>query len=149
ERYKILSAAAGIVASRMQRLVDLMRDEAGFTAADAENEVKRCVQTLELSAEEAKRLSGDMIPMEAASGIRNRIGYTIRMPRGVVCAITPFNSPLNTVAHKVAPPIAGGNAVILKPSNQTPLSAVELCKALIDAGLPPELLSLLHGPGST
>src|SRR5690606_17847754 len=65
ERYKILSAAAGIVASRMQRLVDLMRDEAGFTAADAENEVKRCVQTLELSAEEAKRLSGDMIPMEA------------------------------------------------------------------------------------
>jgi succinate-semialdehyde dehydrogenase/glutarate-semialdehyde dehydrogenase len=149
ERYKILSAAARIVADRMPRLVDLMRAEAGFTAADGENEVKRCVQTLELSAEEAKRLSGDMIPMEAASGLRNRIGYTIRVPRGVVCAITPFNSPLNTVAHKVAPAIAGGNAVIVKPSNQTPLSAVELCKALIDAGLPPELLSLIHGPGST
>lgn len=149
ERYRILLGAAGLIEGRMNQLVELMRDEAGFTRADAENEVRRCAQTLELSAEEAKHLNGELVPMEAASGIKNRIGYTIRMPRGVICAITPFNSPLNTVAHKVGPALAGGNSVIIKPSNQTPLSSVELCKALIDAGLPPELLALVHGSGST
>lgn len=149
ERYKILSDAAKIIDSRKRQLVDLMRDEAGFTRADGENEVKRCVQTLELSAEEGKRLNGELVPMEAASGTKNRMGFTIRVPRGVICAITPFNSPLNTVAHKVGPAIAGGNSVIIKPSNQTPLSAVELCKALIDAGLPANLLTLLHGSGRT
>jgi succinate-semialdehyde dehydrogenase/glutarate-semialdehyde dehydrogenase len=85
--------------------------------------------------------------MEAASGVRDRIGYTIHVPRGVICAITPFNSPLNTLAHKVGPAIAGGNAVVIKPSNHTPLSAVALCRALIDAGLPSNLLSLIHGAG--
>jgi acyl-CoA reductase-like NAD-dependent aldehyde dehydrogenase len=149
DRFRILSAAARIVESRMQQLVDLMRSEVGFTRADGENEVRRCVQTLELSAEEGKRLNGELVPMEAASGVKNRIGYTIRMPRGVICAITPFNSPLNTLAHKVGPAIAGGNSVVIKPSNHTPLSAVELCKALIDAGLPADLLALVHGSGRT
>jgi succinate-semialdehyde dehydrogenase/glutarate-semialdehyde dehydrogenase len=147
ERYKILSEAARIIESRSERLIGLLRDEAGFTRADGDNEVKRCVQTLELSAEEAKRLNGDLIPMEAASGMKNRLGYTIRVPRGVVCAITPFNSPLNTVAHKVGPALAGGNAVVLKPANLTPFSSVELCKAILDAGLPPKLLALVNGPG--
>jgi succinate-semialdehyde dehydrogenase/glutarate-semialdehyde dehydrogenase len=149
DRYRIISEAARIVESRLRQLTELMRDEAGFTRADGENEVRRCVQTLELSAEEAKRISGELIPMDAASGMKDRMGFTIRVPRGVVCAITPFNSPLNTVAHKVGPAIAGGNSVVIKPSNFTPLSAVELCKALIDAGLPAELLALVHGPGST
>lgn len=149
DRYKIISEAARIVESRLRQLTDLMRDEAGFTRADGENEVRRCVQTLELSAEEAKRISGELIPMDAASGMKDRMGFTIRVPRGVVCAITPFNSPLNTLAHKVGPAIAGGNSVVIKPSNHTPLSAVELCKALIDAGLPAELLALVHGPGNT
>jgi acyl-CoA reductase-like NAD-dependent aldehyde dehydrogenase len=148
ERYAILSRAARLVESRMESLVALMRDEAGFTRADSENEVKRCVQTLELSAEEAKRLNGELVPMEAAAGMKNRMGFTLRVPRGVICCITPFNSPLNTVAHKVAPALAGGNAVVLKPSNLTPLSAVELCKALLEAGLPPRLLALVNGPGS-
>ncbi|WP_151447341.1 aldehyde dehydrogenase family protein [Lacisediminimonas profundi] len=148
ERYRILSQAARIVESRIELLVGLMRDEAGFTRADGENEVRRCVQTLELSAEEAKRLNGELVPMEAAAGMKNRMGFTLRVPRGVICCITPFNSPLNTVAHKVAPALAGGNAVVLKPSNLTPLTAVELCKALLDAGLPPQLLSLVNGPGS-
>lgn len=149
ERYKILSESARIVESRMTQLVALMRDEAGFTRADGENEVRRCVQTLELSAEEGKRLNGELIPMEAASGIKDRMGFTIRVPRGVICAITPFNSPLNTLAHKVGPAIAGGNAVVIKPSGLTPLSAVALCKALIDAGLPADLLALVHGSGTT
>ena len=149
ERYKILSEAARIVESRMAQLVDLMRDEAGFTRADGENEVRRCVQTLELSAEEGKRLNGELIPMEAASGIKDRMGFTIRVPRGVICAITPFNSPLNTLAHKVGPAIAGGNSVVIKPSGLTPLSAVALCRALLDAGLPADLLALVHGSGTT
>lgn len=148
DRYRILSRAAQIIQERAEPLMALMRDEAGFTRADGDNEVRRCVQTLELSAEEAKRLNGELVPMQAGDGVRDRLGFTIRVPRGVVCAITPFNSPLNVVAHKVGPALAGGNAVIVKPSNHTPLSAVELCRALIDAGLPPGLLVLLHGPGS-
>lgn len=148
DRFKILSTAARILESRIDRLVDLMRAEAGFTRADGENEVRRCVQTLELSAEEAKRLVGEMVPMEAAQGVKNRVGFTIRGPRGVVCAITPFNSPLNTVAHKVGPALAGGNSVVIKPSEYTPLTAVELCKVLIEAGLPANLLALVPGDGS-
>jgi acyl-CoA reductase-like NAD-dependent aldehyde dehydrogenase len=149
DRYRILSKAARIVEARIETLVTLMRDETGFTRADGENEVRRCVQTLELSAEEAKRLNGDLVPMQAADGIRDRIGFTIHMPRGVICAITPFNSPLNTLAHKVGPALAGGNAVVIKPSNHSPLSAVALCEALLEAGLPAGLLALLHGPGES
>ncbi len=149
ERYRILLAAARIVERRIDELADLLRDEAGFTRADGENEVRRCVQTLELSAEEAKRLNGELIPMAAASGVKDRLGFTIRVPRGVICSITPFNSPLNTLAHKVGPALAGGNAIVIKPSNFTPLSAVALCEALIEAGLPAALLALVHGSGST
>jgi succinate-semialdehyde dehydrogenase/glutarate-semialdehyde dehydrogenase len=149
DRYRILSKAARIIEGRMEPLVALMRDEAGFTRADSENEVRRCVQTLELSAEEAKRLTGELVPMEAAQGVQNRMGFTIRVPRGVICAITPFNSPLNTLAHKVGPALAGGNAVVIKPSNYSPLSAVVLCEALLEAGLPANLLALVHGSGTT
>lgn len=148
-RYQALTGAARIIESRMRQLVDLLRDEAGFTRADSENEVRRCAQTLELSGEEAKRLTGEMVPMEAGRGVKDRLGFTVRVPLGVICAITPFNSPLNTLAHKVGPALAGGNAVLIKPSAYTPLSAVELCKALIDAGVPAELLTLLHGPGAS
>jgi succinate-semialdehyde dehydrogenase/glutarate-semialdehyde dehydrogenase len=148
QRFKILANAARIVESRLEPLVELMRHEAGFTRADGDNEVKRCVQTLELCAEEAKRLNGDMAPLQAGDGVKNRFGFTIRAPRGVVCAITPFNSPLNVVCHKVGPALAGGNAVVMKPSEFTPLTAVALCEALIDAGLPANLLALLHGDGA-
>ncbi|MBN9475637.1 MAG: aldehyde dehydrogenase [Bordetella sp. SCN 67-23] len=148
-RYQALTGAARIIESRMRQFVDLLRDEAGFTRADSENEVRRCAQTLELSGEEAKRLVGDLIPMAAGRGVKDRLGFTVRAPLGVICAITPFNSPLNTLAHKVGPALAGGNSVIIKPSTFTPLAAVELCKALIDAGVPGELLTLLHGPGGS
>ncbi len=148
QRYKILLAAARIVESRMEPLIELMRHEAGFTRADGDNEVRRCVQTFELCAEEAKRLNGEMVPMQAADGVKNRVGFTMRSPRGVVCVITPFNSPLNVLVHKVGPALAGGNAVVIKPSEFTPLTAVELCKILIEAGLPADLLALVHGDGA-
>lgn len=147
ERFKILSKAAATIASRQEALVTCMTAEAGFTRSDGEAEVRRCVQTLELCAEEAKRITGRIVPMEATPNLRNRMGFTIRVPKGVVCAITPYNSPLNTVAHKIGPAIAAGNAVVLKPSEYTPLTAVQLCRALLDAGLPAGLLSLVHGPG--
>lgn len=147
ERAAILAKAADLVLSRKAMFEKLMTAEAGFTTPDGDNEVRRCVETLRLSAEEAKRLEGELVPMHAAPGMKNRMGFTIRVPRGVVCAITPFNSPLNTVAHKLAPALAGGNAVVLKPSKFTPATAVELCRALLDAGLPPALLALVHGSG--
>ena len=105
------------------------------------------MQTLLLSAEEAKRLTGDVVPMDGAPGVSGRIGFTVRRPVGVVAAITPFNSPLNTVAHKIAPALAAGNAVVLKPAQQTPLSAAALCALLEESGLPAGWLSLVHGDG--
>lgn len=147
DRYRILIEASRLLSDRREELIATMRDEAGFTRADGDNEINRCIQTLELSAEEAKRLNGELVPMLAASGAKNRMGFTIRAPRGVICAITPFNSPLNTLAHKVGPALAAGNSVVIKPSSYTPLSAVILCETLLKASLPPKLLALIHGPG--
>ncbi|MGE4239464.1 aldehyde dehydrogenase family protein [Ramlibacter sp.] len=148
QRFEILSRAARLIVEWTEEFCDLIIDETGFTRSDAENEIRRCAQTLQLSAEEAKRLQGDMVPMDATPGLKNRMGFTILVPRGVVCAITPYNSPLNTVAHKLGPALAGGNAVVLKPSEITPLTASLLCQAIIEAGLPPGLLSLVHGTGA-
>jgi succinate-semialdehyde dehydrogenase / glutarate-semialdehyde dehydrogenase len=149
DRFRILSSAADIVKSRGEALVKTMIKETGFTRTECEQEVRRTEQTLMLCAEEAKRITGEMIPTEATPGLRNRMGFTIRVPLGVVCAITPFNSPLNTVAHKLGPALAAGNSVILKPATYTPFSAVQLCEALLDAGLPPSLLALVQGQGAT
>jgi acyl-CoA reductase-like NAD-dependent aldehyde dehydrogenase len=147
ERFRILSKAAELVLQRRGEFIEIITRETGFTHADGDGEVKRCAQTLVLSAEEAKRLNGDVVPFDAVPGLKNRMGFTIRVPRGVVCAITPYNSPLNTVAHKIGPALAAGNAVVLKPSEYSPLTASLLCKALLDAGLPPRLLALVHGTG--
>ncbi|MVW72702.1 aldehyde dehydrogenase family protein [Bordetella sp. 15P40C-2] len=149
ERYRILMRASELLQARKESLLDTLVAETGFPRGDGENEVRRCVQTLQLSAEEARRLVGELVPMQATPGLKNRMGYTILVPMGVVCAITPYNSPLNVVAHKIAPALAGGNVVVLKPSELTPLSAVALCEILIEAGLPPECITLLHGPGAT
>lgn len=145
ERGAILEKAVPLVAKRMQEFVRLMQMEAGFTASDASGEVKRCMETLRLSAEEARRLAGDVIPIEGAPGQAGRIGFTMRVPLGIVAAITPFNSPLNTVAHKIAPALAAGNAVILKPASATPFTALLLADALVEAGVPPGFLSVLPG----
>ncbi len=145
ERGAVLERAAALVLAREADFVRAMQAEAGFTASDARGEVKRCVQTLKLSAEEARRLAGDMVPLAGAPQQGGRIGLTLRVPLGVVLAITPFNSPLNTVAHKIAPGFAAGNAVILKPSTNTPLTACLLAEVLLEAGLPRGFLSVIHG----
>ena len=89
-----------------------------------------------------------MVPIESAPGNAHRMAFTIRLPRGVVCGITSFNSPLNMVVHKVAPALASGNTVVIKPPQATPLSAALLVQILLDAGLPPGHVNLVQGPGS-
>lgn len=148
ERGAILDRTAVLLAGRRAELVALMQSEAGFTFADANGEVTRSIETLKLSAEEARRLSGELIPFEGAPGQAGRFAFTLRVPLGVIAAITPFNAPLNTVLHKVAPAFAAGNAIVLKPSTQTPLTACLVVECLIEAGMPEGFVSLLHGSGS-
>jgi acyl-CoA reductase-like NAD-dependent aldehyde dehydrogenase len=145
DRGAILDRAAALIEKDSERFVEVIRSEAGFTLSDAQGELRRCLQTFRLSAEEARRLIGEMIPLEGAPQQVGRLGFTIPVPLGVVCAITPFNAPVNTVAHKVAPALAAGNAVIVKPSSSTPQSATLLAQALIDAGLPKGMIAVVHG----
>lgn len=149
DRGAILDRAADILERRQEEIVSVVIEEVGFPRQDAMGELARCIQTFRLSAEEARRLCGEMIPLEGAFGQQGRLGFTIRVPLGVVCAITPFNAPLNTVAHKVAPALAAGNAVILKPSTHTPTPSVIMAEALLEAGLPPGLISVVHGDAPT
>jgi succinate-semialdehyde dehydrogenase/glutarate-semialdehyde dehydrogenase len=149
-RYEILTEAAGLLKARKDEIVQALLAETGFTLSDAQNDFGRAMQTIAQSAEEAKRIVGEMIPIQGAPGQhQDRLAFTIRMPVGVVCAITPFNSPLNTVMHKVAPAIAAGNTVVLKPATYTPMCAVILCEALQAAGLPAGHLNLVNGGGDT
>jgi len=145
ERGAILERAANLLEPRLEEFVRTMQMEAGFTVADATGEVRRCIQTLKLSAEEARRLSGEVIPLAGAPQQSGRLGFTLRVPLGVVLAITPFNSPLNTVAHKIAPAFAAGNAAILKPASATPLTACKLAEVLLAAGMPRGFVSVLPG----
>ncbi|CAN7351730.1 aldehyde dehydrogenase family protein [Variovorax sp. LjRoot178] len=145
ERGAILERAAAIIERDGDKFVELLRTEAGFTLSDSQGELRRCVQTFKLSAEEARRLVGEVIPLEGAPQQSGRLGFTIPVPLGVICAITPFNAPINTVAHKVAPAIAAGNAVVVKPSSSTPNATNMIAVALIEAGLPHGLISVIHG----
>ena len=112
---------------------------------EAEKEVMRCIETIRISAEEARRIVGETIRFDQMRGSENRVGYYYRFPIGVIAAITPFNDPLNLVAHKVGPAIAGGNAIIVKPASVTPLSALKLAEAFEHAGLPEKILSVVPG----
>jgi succinate-semialdehyde dehydrogenase/glutarate-semialdehyde dehydrogenase len=144
KRFDILSIASRLLAERKESFAALLTAEAGFTSADAAMEVERAVLTLSLCADEARRIIGEVVPLASSSGHENRIGFTIPVPIGVVCAITPFNSPLNVVLHKIGPAFAAGNAVVLKPSGFTPVTALRLAELLIEAGLPAGLISVLH-----
>lgn len=146
-RYETLHRAAGLVETRREDLKSTIVAESGFTISDAEGEIARTIQTLLSCAEEAKRIAGEVVPIDGAPGQEHRLAFTLRVPVGVVCAITPFNSPLNTVAHKVGPALAAGNAVVLKPATQTPLTAAILCELLEAAGVPAGYLNLVHGEG--
>lgn len=149
DRYLVLSRAAGLLAERADELVESIIDDTGFTRSDARREAGRAAQTMTICAEEAKRIHGEVVPLHGAPGVTGRTAFTVRHPLGVVCAITPFNSPLNTVVHKVGPALAAGNAVILKPSSLTPLSAGLLVEILLESGLPEGLIALVHGSGSS
>lgn len=144
-RAAILSAAASDIERRSGVFAQTIVAEAGKTIRQARKEVHRAINTLRLSAEEATRGAGEVIPFDSYAGSEDRTGWFTREPLGIIAAITPFNDPLNLVAHKVGPAIAGGNAVVLKPSALTPLSAQLLADALYDAGLPPGVLTVVHG----
>ena len=146
-RYEILSAAANLLEQRVDRFVDVLIAEGGKPRKASVAEVARSVETLRWSAEEAKRIGGETIPLDAAASGVGRFGMTLRQPVGVVAAITPTNSPLNLVAHKVGPALAAGNAVVLKPPQATPVCSLLLRQVLLEAGLPAALFSVVAGPG--
>ena len=145
QRANILAATAAIVRQELEAFALLIVSEAGKTIVQARKEVSRCINTLELSAEEAKRLSGEVIPFDSYEGAMGRQGYTNCDPLGIVLAITPFNDPLNLVAHKLGPAVAAGNSIILKPSELAPLSAIKLVDAFMRAGLDQQIISVVVG----
>ena len=144
-RAGILEQAAVNVERDALAFARLIVEEAGKTFKQAEKEVKRCVNTLKLSAQEARRNAGEVLPFDAYEGSESRQGWFSREPLGLIVAITPYNDPLNLVAHKLGPAIAGGNAVILKPSELAPLSAIRLVKYLVEAGLPESVVTVATG----
>jgi acyl-CoA reductase-like NAD-dependent aldehyde dehydrogenase len=147
DRFKILKRASELVEKQMEDLARTITLEEGKVLAEARFEVSRAAETLMVSAEEAKRVAGEMVPLDGAPGVGNRMGFTLRVPCGVVLAISPFNFPLNLVAHKVGPAIAAGNSVILKPATDTPLSALKLTAILLEAALPPSGFQCITGSG--
>lgn len=144
-RAAILEHAAQLIERDAADFAGLIVDEAGKTLRQAEKEVKRCINTLKLSAEEARRNAGEVVPFDAYEGSESRQGWFTREPLGLILAITPYNDPLNLVAHKLGPALAGGNAVILKPSELAPLSALKLVQYLVDAGLPEAVVTVATG----
>jgi len=148
ERAAVLDRAAALVGERGEDLALTIAAEAGKPLKTARVEAARCVDTLTFSATEARKLTGGTVPMEASPAGAGKLGVMLRVPYGVVGAISPFNFPLNLVAHKLGPAIAAGNAVVLKPAGQTPISALKLAAILVEAGLPAGWLSVIPGPGS-
>ena len=147
ERSAILRRTADLVREHHDDFARMIAQEGGKPLKDASAEVNRALETLTLSAEEARRIHGETIPFDAAPGSENRMGFTLRVPKGVVAAIAPFNFPINLVVHKVGPAIAAGCPVVLKPATTTPLTAVMLAEVLEAAGLPPGYFNLVIGPG--
>ena len=136
ERPAVLERAAHLVGERTDDLALAIAAEAGKPLKTATVEAERCVDTLTFSATEARKLTGGTVPMAASSAGVGKLGVMLRVPYGVVGAISPFNFPLNLVAHKLGPAIAAGNAIVLKPAGQTPVSALKLAAILVEAGLP-------------
>jgi acyl-CoA reductase-like NAD-dependent aldehyde dehydrogenase len=149
KRAEVLDRAARLARERVDDLAHSIAAEAGKPLKTARVEASRCVDTLTFSAVEARKLTGGTVPMDAAAGGVGKLGVMLRVPYGVVGAISPFNFPLNLVAHKLGPAIAAGNAVVLKPAGQTPITALKLAEVLLEAGLPEGWLSVVPGPGSS
>lgn len=147
-RGAILARAAALIQERKEDLARTIASEAGKALKFARIEVERASSTFTIASEEAKRLHGETIPLDAVSAGEGYFGFWMRRPVGVVAAISPFNFPLNLVAHKVAPALAAGNTVVLKPASSTPITAVKLCEILEAAGLPAGAINLVVGSGS-
>ncbi|MCX6521592.1 MAG: aldehyde dehydrogenase family protein [Actinobacteria bacterium] len=150
QRAQILDLAAQRLAARRDEFAEIIAKEAAKPIKTARVEAERAVGTFQFSAAEARKLAGDVIPLDAISAGEGKIGFTLRVPIGVVGAIAPFNFPLNLVAHKVGPAIAAGCPVVLKPASQTPFSSIRLAEMLIEeCGLPADYLQVVTGGGST
>jgi len=148
KRAEILVRVAGALGRRHDEVARLISDEAGKPMKTARVEAKRAMSTYTFSAVEARKLAGEMVPMDAAQAGEGKLAFTLRRPIGIVGAISPFNFPLNLVAHKLAPALAAGCAVVLKPASQTPLSALLLAELEEEAGLPPGWLNVVVGKAS-
>jgi acyl-CoA reductase-like NAD-dependent aldehyde dehydrogenase len=148
KRAEILVRVAGALGRRHDEAARLISDEAGKPLKAARVEASRAMSTYTFAALEARKLTGEMVPMDAAQAGEGKLAFTLRRPIGVVGAISPFNFPLNLVAHKIAPALAAGCAVVLKPASQTPLSALFLAELEEEAGLPPGWLNVLVGPAA-
>jgi glyceraldehyde-3-phosphate dehydrogenase (NADP+) len=148
ERASILRQTADIIRDRKEIFATIIAREGSKTIREARREVERAIQTITISSEEASRINGETIAFDQVQSGENRVGYYYHFPVGVIGAITPFNDPLNLVAHKVGPAIAAGNAIVVKPATVTPLSALYLAEAFMEAGLPAKMLSVVTGRGN-
>jgi acyl-CoA reductase-like NAD-dependent aldehyde dehydrogenase len=148
KRAEILVKVAAALGRRHDEVARVISDEAGKPMKAARVEAQRAMSTYTFAAVEARKLAGEMVPMDAAQAGTGKLAFTLRQPIGIVGAISPFNFPLNLVAHKIAPALAAGCAVVLKPASQTPLSALLLAELEEEAGLPPGWLNVLVGPAS-
>lgn len=147
ERAEILYRVVTIMRARREELAQILTQEAAKPLSAALAELDRTIATYQFSAEAAKQSMGETVPMDAAPGADGRIGFTKRIPLGVVSAITPFNFPFNLVAHKLGPAFAVGNTVVLKPATQTPLSSLVMAEIFEEAGLPKGCLQIVTGSG--
>ena len=149
KRAEILVKVAGLIGRRHEELARTICDEAGKPIKTARVEASRAMSTYTFAAVEARKLAGEMIPMDAAQAGEGKLAFTVRRPIGIVGAISPFNFPCNLVAHKLAPALAAGCPVVLKPAGATPLSALFLAELEQEAGLPAGWLNVVVGPSST
>jgi len=147
ERFQILRKAADRLLERTDEFARVITLEEGKIIGEARLEVTRAAEILALSAEEAKRLSGEVIPLDGAPGVKTQMGFTLRVPCGVVVGISPFNFPLHLVCHKAGPALAAGNSIIVKPASDTPLSALKLTALLLECGVPADGIQCITGSG--
>lgn len=147
ERSEILRRVSDLFEQRLEECAIILTKEAAKPLKAARMEIMRTIETYRFAAEEAKRIHGETVPMDAAKGGKGKFGFTKREPLGVIAAITPFNFPFNLVAHKLGPAIAAGNTVVLKPASQTPISALMTARIFEEAGLPPGALNIVIGRG--
>nr|WP_263326047.1 aldehyde dehydrogenase family protein [Neobacillus sp. Marseille-Q6967] len=148
QRSEILEKVAGFLKEDREECARIIAKEAAKPLKAALAEVDRTIMTYTFAGHEARRIHGETVPMDAAPGGQGRLAFTVREPLGVIAAITPFNFPMNLVAHKVGPAIAAGNTVVLKPASQTPLSAYKIAEYFHKAGLPAGALNVVTGSGS-